>query len=156
MFLSNFFLWENWKHIIKLKNYNSCIKVLLFLLRSETSTWGVSHDCDVCLVIFTHTAALHVSSPYLHLDPVVSVTQVLQVGGGVGLDGGEVMLQHVDDLRQLRVAPSKLPEGKEREQFQQDSFTFNFQHFLFFARRVSEIISFSFCALITGWECNWC
>lgn len=55
---------------------------------------------------------LNVAAPYLHLDPVVSVTQVLQVGGGVGLDGGEVMLQHVDDLRQLGVTPSKLPAGK--------------------------------------------
>lgn len=59
--------------------------------------------------------AQHVSSPYLHLDPVVSVAQVLQVGGGVGLDRGEVMLQHVDDLGQLGVTPSKLPDGKERK-----------------------------------------
>lgn len=56
-----------------------------------------------------------VPSPYLHLDPVVSVAQVLQVGGGVGLDGGEVMLQHVDDFRQLGVTPRKLPEGNRTE-----------------------------------------
>lgn len=57
-------------------------------------------------------AAQHGLSPYLHLDPVVSVAQMLQVGGGVGLDGGEVMLQHVDDLWKLRVTPGKLSEGK--------------------------------------------
>lgn len=74
----------------------------------------MSHGCDVCLAIFTQTAQ-RVPSPYLHLDPVVSVAQVLQVGGGVGLDRGEVMLQHVDDLRQLRVTPRKLSEGKRRE-----------------------------------------
>lgn len=65
--------------------------------------------------IFIQTAAQHDSSPYLHLDPVVSVAQVLQVGGGVGLDGGEVMLQHVDDLWQLRVTPSKLPAEGQRD-----------------------------------------
>lgn len=70
------------------------------------------------------------SSPYLHLDPVVSVTQVLQVGGGVGLDGGEVMLQHVDDLRQLRVTPSKLPVGKQREKLQRGSFNLHFNSLL--------------------------
>ena len=67
-----------------------------------------------CLIIFIQAAAQRVPSPYLHLDPVVSVAQVLQVGGGVGLDGGEVMLQHVDDLRQLWVAPCKFPVGKNK------------------------------------------
>lgn len=65
-------------------------------------------------VIFIPTAA---RSPYLHLDPVVAVAQVLQVGGGVGLYGGEVMLQHVDDLGQLGVTPSKLPAGRRRGKF---------------------------------------
>lgn len=74
----------------------------------------MSHDCDACRVIFTPTAQ-RVLSPYLHLDPVVSVAQVLQVGGGIGLHRGEVMLQHVDDLRQLGVTPRKLPDDKRRE-----------------------------------------
>lgn len=65
-------------------------------------------------LIFSQTAAQRASSPYLHLHPVVSVAQVLQVGGGVGLDGGEVMLQHVDDLWQLRVTPRKLPEHRQQ------------------------------------------
>lgn len=43
------------------------------------------------------------------LDSIVAVAQVLQVGGCVGLHGGEVVLQHVDHLRQLRVTPRKLP-----------------------------------------------
>ena len=50
-----------------------------------------------------------VRSAYLHLAPVVSVAEVLQVGCSVSLDGREVVLQHVDDLRQLRVTPRKLP-----------------------------------------------
>lgn len=72
-------------------------------------SWAVTYA-----VIFGQTAAQHVLSPYLHLDPVVSVAQVLQVGCGVGLDGGEVMLQHVDDLRKLGIAPRKLPEERQR------------------------------------------
>ena len=54
------------------------------------------------------------TSWYLHFDAVVSVTQVLEVGCSVGLDRGEVMLQHVDHLREIGVTPCKLPaEGGE-------------------------------------------
>lgn len=84
--------------------------------------------------------------PYLHLDPVVPVTQVLQVGGGVGLDGGEVMLQHVDDLRQLGVAPGKLPEGgKEEGNFQKGSL-----HSLLLS---SFILFVSFCRRTASFSC---
>lgn len=51
---------------------------------------------------------------HFSLHPIVPVAQVLQVGGGVGLHRGEVVLQHVDHLRQLRVAPGKLPEKHRR------------------------------------------
>lgn len=77
-----------------------------------------------------------VSPPHLHLDPVVSVTQVLQEGGGVGLHGGEVMLQHVDDLWQLGVAPGKLPAWGEREEEG------------LFPRPEAEVISFSLLLVI--------
>lgn len=45
---------------------------------------------------------------YLGLYSIIAVAQVLQVRGGVGLHRGEVVLQHVNHLRQLRVAPGKL------------------------------------------------
>lgn len=51
---------------------------------------------------------------HFSLHPIVPVAQVLQVGGGVGLHRGEVVLQHVDHLRQLRVAPGKLPKKYRR------------------------------------------
>lgn len=46
---------------------------------------------------------------HFRLDSIITVAQVLQVGGCIGLNGGEVVLQHVDHLRQLRVTPRKLP-----------------------------------------------
>ena len=49
---------------------------------------------------------------HLQFGPVVPVAQVLQVGGSVGLDRGEVVLQHVDHLRELGVAPRKLPSER--------------------------------------------
>lgn len=53
---------------------------------------------------------LRFPAPHLHFDLVVSVAQVLQVGGGVRLHRREVMLQHVDHLRKFGVAPRKFPE----------------------------------------------
>lgn len=49
------------------------------------------------------------STTHFCLDSVITIAQVLQVGGCVGLHGGEVVLQHVDHLCQLRVTPSKFP-----------------------------------------------
>lgn len=49
------------------------------------------------------------STTHFCLDSIVTVAQVLQVRGCVGLHRGEVVLQHVDHLCQLRVTPSKLP-----------------------------------------------
>lgn len=49
------------------------------------------------------------STTDLCLDSIITVAQMLQVRGCVGLHGGEVVLQHVDHLRQLRVTPRKLP-----------------------------------------------
>lgn len=46
---------------------------------------------------------------YLCLHSIIAITQVLQVGGCVGLHRGEVVLQHVDHLHQLWVTPRKLP-----------------------------------------------
>lgn len=76
---------------------------------ASLSTWLVSRDALSWYFYLGVSASL-----YLHLDPVVSKAQVLQVGRSVALDGGEVMLQHVDDLWQLGVAPRKLPEEKHR------------------------------------------
>ena len=50
---------------------------------------------------------------YLGLNFIVSETEVLQVSCGVGLDGRELVLQHLYHFRQLRVSPSKLPGRKE-------------------------------------------
>lgn len=51
--------------------------------------------------------------PHLHFDLAVSIAQVLQVGGGIGLHRREVMLQHVDHLRKFRVTPRKFPEKEK-------------------------------------------
>lgn len=55
---------------------------------------------------------LRLLSPHLHFDLVVSVAQVLQVGGGVRLHRREVMLQHMDHLGKFRVAPRKFSEAE--------------------------------------------
>lgn len=54
---------------------------------------------------------------YLSLDSIISEAQVLQVCGGVGLHRGELVLQHMNDLRQLGVTPGKLP-GTQTERYQ--------------------------------------
>lgn len=54
---------------------------------------------------------------YLRLDSIISEAQVLQVCGGVGLHRGELVLQHMNDLRQLGVTPGKLP-GTQTERYQ--------------------------------------
>ena len=57
------------------------------------------------------------SSPafvHLGLDLVVPEAEVLQVGGRVGLDRRELVLQHLDHLRQLWVPPAELPGDEDR------------------------------------------
>lgn len=46
--------------------------------------------------------------PHLLLDAVVLVAQVLQVGGGVGLDRVHGVAEHGDDLVQVRVSPARV------------------------------------------------
>ena len=55
---------------------------------------------------------------YLRFDLVVTEAQVLQIGRSVGLHGRELVLQHLDNFRQLWVSPAKLPaqqNGRDRE-----------------------------------------
>lgn len=47
--------------------------------------------------------------PYLSFHFVIPKAEVLEVGSGVGLHRWELVLEHVNDLRQLRVSPGKLP-----------------------------------------------
>lgn len=54
-----------------------------------------------------------VRSTYLCFNFIVSETEVLQVSCGIGLNGRELMLQHLYHFRQLRVSPPKLPVRKE-------------------------------------------
>lgn len=49
---------------------------------------------------------------YLHLHFVVAKAQMLQIGRSICLDGWELVLQHVNDLWQLRITPGKLPTRK--------------------------------------------
>lgn len=49
---------------------------------------------------------------YLGLDSIISEAQVLQICSRVGLHWGEVMLQHVNHLCQLRVTPGKLSANR--------------------------------------------
>lgn len=56
---------------------------------------------------------------YLCLNAVIAIAQVLQVGGCVSLHGREVVLQHVNHLRQLWVTPrkfSRITGGGQRYQ----------------------------------------
>lgn len=52
---------------------------------------------------------------HLGFDLVVSEAEVLQVGRRVGLDGRELVLQHLDHLRQLRIPPAKLPAERQTQ-----------------------------------------
>lgn len=46
--------------------------------------------------------------PHVLFDFVVLVAQVLQVGGGVGLDGVDGVAEHGDDLGQVGVPPARV------------------------------------------------
>lgn len=66
---------------------------------------------------------------YLSFDLVVSEAQVLEVGGRIGLDRRELMLQHLDHLWQLWVPPAELPEDTGRTSGQvQGSSVFDCRH----------------------------
>lgn len=55
------------------------------------------------------------SSTYLCFHFVIPEAEVLQIGSCVGLHRRELVLQHVNDLGQLRISPRKLPSSDSTE-----------------------------------------
>lgn len=80
-----------------------------------------------CCILYVHTILNNIEHVVIHaefwnlnlrlhlrFDLVVSKAEVLEVGSGVGLDRWELMLQHLDHLRQLWIPPAELPTETKR------------------------------------------
>lgn len=97
---------EGWDAITVL--YGHLVVIVLAVGDVAQGTTGFAVDLRFGVVQKPHQNRNPLQMAHILLNLVIFITQVLQVGSGIGLDRVDGVAEHGDDLREVGVAPARV------------------------------------------------